>query len=169
MSEDVIRFFVAGIPKTAGSKRAFMPKGWSRPIIVDDCKKGKDWRGDIQAVARGVYQGNPLLGPLKLTLTFVMPRPCSHFSSSTKKLRSNAPFWPETRPDVLKLARAVEDALTGILWRDDAQICDEPIKKHYGETPGVIVELSRLGAVLFDTGFRGDINFAGQSQQESLL
>jgi Holliday junction resolvase RusA-like endonuclease len=34
---------------------------------------------------------------------------------------------------VLKLARAVEDALTGVLWRDDAQIAIEQLSKHYAE------------------------------------
>jgi len=33
---------------------------------------------------------------------------------------------------VLKLARAVEDALTGVIWADDAQIVDEVIRKRYG-------------------------------------
>lgn len=32
-------------------------------------------------------------------------------------------------PDVLKLARGVEDALTGIVWRDDAQIVNESLSK----------------------------------------
>lgn len=148
-----IRFFVPGIPKTAGSKRAipiFARPGdkssWRGNVVIDDNKKGKDWRGDVQAVARRVYQGDPLLGPLKLELTFVMPRPGYHFR--TKGLKPNAPFWPEVKPDVLKLARAVEDALTGILWRDDAQICQEPLQKHYGEQPGVLVELTPLGPVV---------------------
>lgn len=148
----LIRFFVPGIPKTAGSKRAipiFARKGdkssWRGNVVVDDNKKGKDWRGDIQAVAKRAYDGDPILGPLKLELTFVMPRPGYHFG--TKGLKPNAPFWPQVKPDVIKLARAVEDALTGILWRDDAQICQEPLQKHYGEKPGVLVELTPLGSV----------------------
>lgn len=46
---------------------------------------------------------------------------------------------------MLKLARAAEDALTGILWRDDAQICDEVIRKRYGEPARVEIEVRTLG------------------------
>jgi Holliday junction resolvase RusA-like endonuclease len=52
-------------------------------------------------------------------------------------LKPNAPKYPTTRPDALKLARAAEDALTGIIWTDDAVTVDLTIKKRYGELPGV--------------------------------
>jgi hypothetical protein len=37
----------------------------------------------------------------------------------------------------LKLARAAEDALTGVLWLDDSQIVDERISKAYGDDVGL--------------------------------
>ena len=45
---------------------------------------------------------------------------------------------------MLKLARAVEDALTGIVWRDDAQIVDEQLSKVYGEPARVEVDVAEL-------------------------
>ena len=48
-------------------------------------------------------------------------------------------------PDVLKLARGVEDALTGIVWRDDAQIVNESLNKVVGAAaPGAAA--GELGA-----------------------
>lgn len=137
-----IQFFVAGHCKTSGSKRAFVPKGWERPIIIDDCAKSKDWKADVKFFAAKAFQGEPLTGPLSLTLVFTMPRPKSH--SNSKGLKPNAPWWHVSRPDVLKCARAVEDALTGIIWRDDSQICSEHLIKRYGERIGCDVTIVKL-------------------------
>jgi Holliday junction resolvase RusA-like endonuclease len=38
-----------------------------------------------------------------------------------------------------KLLRAVEDAATGLLWWDDAQIVTQIITKGYGTRPGVTI------------------------------
>jgi Holliday junction resolvase RusA-like endonuclease len=44
--------------------------------------------------------------------------------------------WPAKPPDVLKLARAVEDALTGALWTDDALVVSEYLLKRYAPPGG---------------------------------
>jgi Holliday junction resolvase RusA-like endonuclease len=59
-------------------------------------------------------------------------------------LRASAPRYPTGRPDVLKLARACEDALTGVIWRDDAQIVVERLYKDWGEPARVLVEIEQL-------------------------
>ena len=53
-------------------------------------------------------------------------------------------FAPTSKPDVLKLARLVEDALTGVLFIDDAQIITELIEKHWGEPARVEVRVSEI-------------------------
>jgi Holliday junction resolvase RusA-like endonuclease len=70
-----------------------------------------------------------------LVLTFYTPRPAGHYGK--RGLRPGAPTRPTTRPDVLKLARAVEDACTGIVWRDDSQIVDEVLSKWFADTHGI--------------------------------
>jgi Holliday junction resolvase RusA-like endonuclease len=37
-----------------------------------------------------------------------------------------------TKPDADKLARAILDSLTGVCWRDDAQVVDLRARKVYG-------------------------------------
>lgn len=143
MSAQAITFFVPGLPKTAGSKRAFMRPGMRFPVIVDDCKKGKDWKSDVKAFAALAYQGEPLTGPLKVTMAFTLPRIGAHLRSNGD-LKPNAPHWHTKKPDALKMARAVEDACTGILWVDDAQIAVEELAKCYGARPGVTVTVERM-------------------------
>jgi len=53
---------------------------------------------------------------------------------------------PATRPsDLDKLVRAVLDALTGIVWKDDAQVVALKATKVQGVTPGVEVEATEEG------------------------
>jgi Holliday junction resolvase RusA-like endonuclease len=103
--------------------------------------QGKEWRIAVQdkAIATFGEFRKPLGCPLALQLTFNLPRPKCH--SGKKGLLPSAPPFPAGKPDVLKLARAVEDALTGIIWTDDAQIVTEILLKRYDETPGVSVKI----------------------------
>lgn len=139
---------VPGIPKTAGSKKAFPifrgkgpAKTWVRNIVTDDTgQAGKEWRASVQACAADVMDTcDPLDCPLAVTMVFTLQRPKGHMGA--KGLRPSAPEYPMTKPDALKLARAVEDALTGIVWRDDALIVREVIWKVYGQQPGVEIRV----------------------------
>jgi len=161
-----IRFFVPGIPRPGGSKKAFPFKrkdGRMGVRVTDASTHGKDWRTNVKAAGFEAYHDDLLTGPLGLSATFVMPRPKGHYGTgrNAEVLKASAPAFPTTKPDVLKLARALEDALTGIVWRDDAQIVSESIAKVYGNRPGAhvcIVETSGEPAderdLQFDTGDR---------------
>lgn len=141
-----IRFFVPGIPRTAGSKRAFIPKGWTRAIITDDSgKAGKDWRFDVKRFASEAYKGPPMEGPLEVEFVFQISRPNGHFGTGKNRcvVRESAPEYPTTRPDLLKYARSLEDACTGILWADDSQIVVERLQKVYG-IPGAWLNVRQL-------------------------
>lgn len=138
-----ITFFVAGIAKPAGSKRGFYIPKIKRVVITDACKGSKDWKTDVKHTAQEHYEGPLLDCPLHLTLVFTVSRPKGHFRSGKNSalLRDGAPNWPTTKPDVLKLARAVEDALTGVIWDDDSQIVTEHLIKRYGARPGVEITI----------------------------
>jgi len=142
----MIDFFVSGVPKPAGSKTAFVNKHTGKAIVTDACKTSKDWKSLVAYTAREYYKGELLTGPLLVTMTFYQTRPACHYGSgkNAKVLKDSAPMWPTGKPDVLKLTRAVEDACTGILWKDDSQIVDERIVKCYGDKPGVMIGVQRL-------------------------
>jgi Holliday junction resolvase RusA-like endonuclease len=82
-------------------------------------------------------------GPLQLTAHFVVPRPKGHHGAKGS-VRPSAPAYPITRPDTTKLLRALEDACTGILWRDDSQIVSQFAFKAYGEPARAEVEVRAL-------------------------
>ena len=142
-----ISFTAFGEAKPGGSKTAFAFKrkdGSLGANVVDSCKTVKSWRHVVATAAREVYDGPLLDGPLSLTLVFHTPRPKAHFGKHG--LKRTAPVHPTKRPDCLKLARAVEDSLSSVVYRDDSQIVQEILFKNYGEPARcevTIVELER--------------------------
>ena len=143
----IISLFVPGRPATAGSKRAFVVNrkrdGKPVAVITEDNTRSKDWKGDVKRFAADAYDGPMLGGPLSLTLVFYLERPQFHVGKSG--VRSSAPKHPEVKPDVDKLSRAVMDALTGVLYRDDSQVTSKWVRKRYArkpmQTPGVLIEI----------------------------
>lgn len=140
-----IEFFVPGKPSPSGSKRAFViiPKGGGRPraIVTDACKTSNDWKGDVKRFASDAYKGPLLECPIRLSLTFYMQRPQSHFGKNGVK--DSAPKLPAKKPDVDKLSRAVMDSLTGVIWMDDAQVTTKLVKKRFATIqPGVEISIT---------------------------
>ena len=125
-----IEFTVYGRVQPGGSKVANKFGG-----VRDANKKLPEWKGAVGFAAIREHKGELLSDHLRVTMTFFRMRPKGHFRTGRRagELKESAPHFPGTKPDVLKLARGTEDALTGILWRDDAQTVDLILAKRYGE------------------------------------
>lgn len=136
-----IEFFVPGKPQPAGSKKGFA-RG-RHVSIVDANDKSKPWQATVALFASEAYSGPLLEGPIAVTFVFFHERPKGHYGTGRNAgvLKDWAPIAPTGKPDVLKLARGVEDALSGVVYRDDAQIVDETLYDRYGATPGVSVSI----------------------------
>lgn len=148
----MIHFTVFGKAQPAGSKRAFaltrrdgspvLRENGSQVVSVTDANpNSRDWKNSVRAAARAAYGGELLDGALALHLDFYQPRPAGHFAKHGLSKAGREKPYPTGKPDVLKLARGVEDALSGVLYRDDAQIVDEVLTKRYGEPARVEVFL----------------------------
>jgi crossover junction endodeoxyribonuclease RusA len=130
----MISFFVPGTPAPGGSKRAFFNRKTGKAMVVDACAQNKPWRSDVKAFAQEAHKnGPPLQGALKLSIVFFMARPKGHFGTgrNSDKLKDSAPQYPTGKPDSTKLTRSCEDALNGVLWKDDSQIVTQSISKRY--------------------------------------
>lgn len=141
-------FIVEGIPQPAGSKRGFaIKKGghYTGSVAITDAnKKSKPWQAMVKAAAKAA--GVQLMeGSIMLTVDFYRDRPMSHYRSGANchMLKPNAPKNPITKPDTTKLLRGVEDALTGIAWKDDAQVVTQYVNKRFGP-PGCRVTIQSL-------------------------
>jgi len=123
-------FFVHGVPEQQGSSRAFVVNG--RAHITTTNKNLHTWRRLVADVAQEHAELHTQ--GIKLRLTFVMPKP----KSAPKKV-----ITMTKRPDLDKLIRSVLDALTGVFYKDDSQVCHVDAMKLYevGDRIGVLVEI----------------------------
>lgn len=132
-----VSFFVPGVPQPGGSKKAFvvrMKTGVTRAVVTEDAKHNAPWRAVVSLAARQAMEGRALFtGALSVSFDFVMPRPKGHYRTGAKAhlLRDDAPLGHTCKPDRTKLMRSTEDALTGIVWKDDCQVCAGPVTKLY--------------------------------------
>ena len=139
----MIDFFVPGTPVTQGSKTAIVRHG--RAVIVEGkTKEHRDqfqaWRHAVGTEARQAtvrFNGPwPTEHPVIVTLDFGIQQP-----ASAPKRRRTWPAKPRSG-DIDKLARAVLDAITGVLVADDAQVIGLSATKRYAR-PGVHVRIWR--------------------------
>ncbi len=121
-----IQFSVRGVPIPKGSKKAFVIKGDNpKAIVVDANPKTKPWQTLIKHVAaQYAPEDGPWEGPIAMTVTIYLPIP--------KNIPKQRLGYPITRPDALKLCRAVEDSLSEIIYKDDAQVVNLQVLKRYG-------------------------------------
>ncbi len=132
-TDRVISFQVHGLPIPQGSTRAWVLHG--KPVITSSAKGLATWRRLVADVAQNYAPAEPWLGPVAIELHFGLPKP----KSAPKKKR----VWPDKRPDLDKLTRAVLDALTYVVFGDDSQVVEIQASKDYG-APGVVVEVRRI-------------------------
>ena len=103
---------VYGSPAPQGSK-AFKGMRGGKGIMVEVSKAVKPWREAVKYACLE-HPGETIKGPVKLTVAFTMPRP--------QKPKSPV---PDRMPDLSKLVRSTEDALTDMqAWEDDARIVE---------------------------------------------
>ncbi len=116
----MITFDVAGDPQTKGSAKAFKSRTTGDIVVVNDNGKCAGWGRAIGWCAKAAMRGAaPLTGPVTVEAVFRFPRP------KTTKLRA-------PRLDLDKLARALLDGMTGIVYVDDKQVDELRARKEWG-------------------------------------
>jgi len=143
-----LQIIVFGTPGPQGSKafkgmRASKTSGKQTPVLVESSKKVKPWRTAVADAARK-FDGEPLAGPLAVSMVFTLKPP-----QRMPKGRTH----PTCYPDLSKLLRSTEDALTGLAWVDDAQVVEyrDTAKAYPGghrdalDTPGAVIRIWQIG------------------------
>lgn len=129
---------VRGLPAPQGSKRP-VRLGNGRAGVVESSKAVGPWREAVRAECQG-QAAEPIPGPVNVTVSFLLPRPISHFGTGRNAgmVRPSAPAYPAGVPDLDKLVRSTLDGLTaGGAIDDDARIVRIIASKNYGTPAGV--------------------------------
>jgi crossover junction endodeoxyribonuclease RusA len=133
----LLRAFVPGVPRPQGSKSVAVDERTGRARLYEQSKYLSGWRRDVGAIAIMNRTGLAKAG----TSVAVIAR----FAFPAKKQLSLMSTPAHVKPpDVDKLLRAVFDALTGIVWDDDAQVTKVEATKCFAGEPGVWLEVRAL-------------------------
>lgn len=140
---------VHGSPAPKGSKSF---KGFGRrgdgtrfAILAESSKSERPWADRVTAAIVEARLANEIFfdGAVRLSLAFIMPR------GSTEK---RATRHHTRAPDLSKLARSVEDAITVAgLWKDDACVIELTCTKRtaeLGEPSGCAIIVNEVPAVV---------------------
>ena len=142
---NALRIVVYGNPAPQGSKK-FVGMKNGRGIMVESSKRVKPWRDDVKAAALAARDGAaPIDQPVRVRMVFTLAKP-----ASAPKRRK---VYAMRKPDLSKLARSTEDALTdaGVL-ADDARIVEytrlAKVFPHEDpdalEAPGVLIVIEAI-------------------------
>lgn len=114
-----ISFSVPSIPVAQPRHRIGVVGGKGRAFGAKKSHPVHAFKATVRLAASQAYQGAPLDGPLHLRAVFVMPRSKSQIWKKRPMLR----MWHTKAPDKDNLEKSLLDALTGLIWATDAQVC----------------------------------------------
>jgi Holliday junction resolvase RusA-like endonuclease len=89
------------------------------------------WHAKVAALKQGL--GNPVDGPISIRLIFIMGKK-GRVRVEVETLNDNG-LYHKKRPDIDNLAKAVKDALKGIVYADDSQIAVAYLYKQINDLP----------------------------------
>lgn len=141
-----IHFTAYSRPEPMGSMKGFVlpGKGGAKPraILTSNNPKMKPYRQELTHTAMVAVAQKGLFSPIaekhvpvSIVVDFYFARPASIPKKRVEIV---------VKPDMDKLCRATFDALTGILYADDAQIVDLSARKHYGTPERVEISMTVL-------------------------
>ena len=130
---------IPGKPFAQPAPRAAVVQGRAR--VYQD-PRARTWKVDAQAhFARAMQDyeyDKPMTGPVVLSISAYFPCPKSDYRKGRPRKRR----WRDKKPDSTNIVKAVEDAMTGIVFVDDRQVVVTHVKKFTAaqdEAPHMVV------------------------------
>ena len=134
-----VSFIVFGTPVGKGRPRF---RNTGKFVQTYTPKKTGDYEDTVRTSARAAMGSEkPLETPVSVYLYIRLPIPASYSKKRTQDCIDGIER-PAKKPDIDNVAKAVMDAMNGIVYRDDCQIVDLHIAKVYAVTPAVEVVVS---------------------------
>jgi Holliday junction resolvase RusA-like endonuclease len=115
------------------------PKPAPRPRVTSrvtyNAKDYTAWKNGLKLIAKTKMK-KPLEGAVGMKVEFFYKIP----KSWSKQKKADAK-WHISRPDKDNLLKSVFDALNGVAFVDDSQVCQLDSRKQYAEFEGVKIEI----------------------------
>jgi Holliday junction resolvase RusA-like endonuclease len=125
------------------------PKPQSRPRFT---KQGHAYElPDIKAYKRKIkghvakHFNEPYLRPILLTAAFYI-RPPQYLNKVKKNAQAlkDEVLWVNKKPDVDNYLKAVMDAINGVAYKDDGQVCAQYAEKRYSHNPRIELVIEEI-------------------------
>lgn len=141
--KEVIKMVILGDPQAQKRHRHFHNKKAGRIQNYDPSSGDK---ADFLSIIQSSAPEKPLEGPLRMSVDFFFARPKSHYRTgkNSSELKPSAPMWHTSKPDRDNLDKFCMDAMKGIFFRDDAQVCLGRIRKMYSDMPRTEIEIVQI-------------------------
>jgi Holliday junction resolvase RusA-like endonuclease len=150
LMSELISFFVPGEAAAQGRPRTRVLRLGKRSVAqIYNPHNADEWKARVQIIARPFIPRTPMLGPIRIAVTFLLRRPQSHYIRKGAGVKPGAPLWHVCKPDADNFIKAVKDALTAVkMWGDDSQVCDERTRKIYqpeaDDVPGCFITIQQI-------------------------
>lgn len=144
----VIRFNVPGKPvppRIGGNRRG--------NVYYENRSELMNWRRRVRNEAEASWgRGIPTPLPISLTLIFAIRRPLSHFAGLSWGLKERyIDATPTGVPDLDNLLRSILNALTGVVYVDDAQVVTVNARKIYSVHYMTTIQVAEIVGVVSPT------------------
>lgn len=104
-------------------------------------KKTSDYESFVRDIAVEIMLGKRIIDvPVYMIATFYLPIPKS-WSKKKRKMALDGDLMPTSKPDCSNYIKSIEDALNGVIYKDDSQIVDVYARKRYSERPRAEVSI----------------------------
>jgi Holliday junction resolvase RusA-like endonuclease len=141
MSGEPITITLLGAPQGKGRARAFLRGGHIGHYTPE---KTRSYEGMVRTAAEALAGKQPFDEPVAFVLRAIFPVPASW----SKRKRDQAilgEIKPGKKPDLDNIAKAWNDALNGVVYRDDSLICRMTLDKRYGPLALVVCTVKAAG------------------------
>lgn len=136
-----LKLVIPGEPCAQGRPRFSTAGGF---VKAYDPAKSRNYKAFVKYVATHEAQKQGWLYtelPLSMSLVAYMGIPKSK-SKKFKQAALEKVERPTKKPDLSNIVKGVEDALNGLLYKDDSQIVNLTLEKYYSDEPRLEVYLS---------------------------
>ncbi|MCU7840872.1 MAG: RusA family crossover junction endodeoxyribonuclease [Candidatus Thiodiazotropha sp. (ex Troendleina suluensis)] len=108
--------------------------------------KSKNYENAVAIYAKQVMASDPkMLGPVSMTVRLCMKMPES-WSKKRKDEALSGKIAATKKPDCSNVIKGIEDAMNGVVYRDDSQIIEQIIIKRYSAAPQAIITVAEVSA-----------------------
>lgn len=138
----IYSFTVHGEPRGQGRPR-FARTGSGVRTYTDSETKG--YQMLVRSMA-AIARVREIEGPVAISIVACFEIPKSASKSRQAEMRAGL-VRPTKRPDMDNIAKAILDALNGVAFKDDAQVCELSVSKVWADEPSVRIEVKKLTTV----------------------